>query len=271
MDGDHEYMPKAKLISAGYQVDMETLMKKFHETNSLRFVDFAKCWREMRMSLIFCGFTKRVELLEFVEECCIITSGELSESNDVSRRVAALYLLYSLHFKQPMNVKSPIRVTIKMYAEIKSLIEFARANGHYDIFYCWRKLVTGGSIEQVHALRLYGPAYIRGSKLLPGFVRSTNELAHELSDEVQPQLDELSQIHSQYMEMKRAIKDSGYNGQVEMLGCITDNILSDFKKRLSLFTEAYTTQPLNQLAVTNEAEDIGAKRRKLRNRPMQSS
>ena len=51
-------------LSAGFRSDVEKLLRKFSDTDSLRYQSFCEVWKEMKMSFVFAGREDRWELRE---------------------------------------------------------------------------------------------------------------------------------------------------------------------------------------------------------------
>ena len=92
-------------ITAGAKQDICTLISKvtalFDEYQSPRFNHFIDIWKEMKFGLIFCGRQTFRELYEFTEDLFDLVKIQAMSPNNFGNRAAAIYLLYSLYFKQP--------------------------------------------------------------------------------------------------------------------------------------------------------------------------
>ena len=92
-------------IAAGAQLDISNLIEKatalFDEFQTLRFHHFVDIWKDMKFGLIFCGRQTFRELYEFTEDLFDLVKLQALPPNMFGSRAAAIYLLYSLYFKQP--------------------------------------------------------------------------------------------------------------------------------------------------------------------------
>jgi hypothetical protein len=55
-------------IASGVKTDCQTLLEKFKATESVRFKEFVKIWKDMKFPCIYCGRESFAELYEFTEE-----------------------------------------------------------------------------------------------------------------------------------------------------------------------------------------------------------
>ena len=98
------YNPFQPLIH-GVDFDVQSLIKQtvaiFDETNTLRITHFTKVWHKMQFGLIFHGRQGFRELTEFTEDLFRIVKSYTLKHNDMGIRAAAIYLWYTLYFKQP--------------------------------------------------------------------------------------------------------------------------------------------------------------------------
>ena len=81
----------------GLQYDIEKLLTTFVETDSVRFQDFSKIWRNLNMSRIVNGRVThndyRVILEDAYRICLIFITSQYNEQV----RIGALYTLYSFY------------------------------------------------------------------------------------------------------------------------------------------------------------------------------
>ncbi len=72
----------------------------------LAFELFSSRWKAARFSLIFCGRQMFRDLHEFTEHLFFLAAARaVDPERDLAERVAALYILYGLYFKQPILPK----------------------------------------------------------------------------------------------------------------------------------------------------------------------
>ena len=94
-----------------FLVDKDALLQAFEACDSLKFSDFARCWRDMSFSLVLYG-RRAKELKAWLTACHSVLIPDLLRHHPVNRRVFAMYMLYALFFKSPMNAdRVPVRLT----------------------------------------------------------------------------------------------------------------------------------------------------------------
>jgi hypothetical protein len=169
-----------KYIAAGFRQDMELLFSKFIDNERqnesepkseplirLRFSRFAQIWTQLNFSFIFKARINDNELREFIDEIYLEVLPNCSRDKPFERRVASLYLLYSLFVKQPQNktIQQRIRINYYYLSEIRELVEKSKQLDQLEVCYIWYKLLSLKAIDFVHVSRLMGPYYIRNSRV----------------------------------------------------------------------------------------------------------
>ena len=56
-------------------------------------------------------------------------------------RAAAIYLWYTLYFKQPTRPKVRLHVDKREYSDLNKFLKQCREERHWEIVYCWSKLI----------------------------------------------------------------------------------------------------------------------------------
>jgi hypothetical protein len=69
--------------------------------------------------------------------------------------------------------------------------------------------------------------------------------------------------------MKSSVTDSSAGAGSILLDCVSEDILAEFQAKLQMFTDAHLGLT-RQLAIGNAPEDIGTKRRRLKDRAMKT-
>jgi hypothetical protein len=144
---------------------------------------------------------------------------------------------------------------------------YSSLNAHWDIMHVWKSLYETGGVQYVHASRYYGPSFIKASQFVPGFVRPVEQLTQLFKQAINPHLEEASKVHAFYMKMKEDIKDNANLGKTESYS-VTDDIAADFMNKLEKATIPLATHTVEIERAASPSSDIGAKRRRLKNRAM---
>ncbi|KAK6640442.1 hypothetical protein RUM44_012136 [Polyplax serrata] len=129
----------------GVRQDVVKLFKLFANSNSVRYEDFCKIWKEMKFYTIF--RPNHIERLEFIEEIFQIVKEYLLSVYEFHTRIAALYTLYGLYYKQPMSPSVRIRFTKTEWAEVQSLVKTCKAEKHLDAVFIYLNLYVNGAFH----------------------------------------------------------------------------------------------------------------------------
>jgi len=138
-------------IGAGLNEDIERIIylayDEFEKQEGPRFKLFIEVWQKTCLGQIFSGRESFREMFEFSEELFVrvkrfALSKQHGKPNHQLVRCAALYMLYSLYFKQPCRPRAKIRLVASELSELVSLVEGAKREAHWDVLYAWCKLLT---------------------------------------------------------------------------------------------------------------------------------
>ena len=166
-------------------------------------------------SFIFYYFSRRFnenDLHEFIDECFIICLSQMSQDKSLERRIAGLYLLYSMYVKQPLNehrtqqLDIKIRMTQDDLFNARQLYSDCHSAGLKNICFLWFKLLSIGAIHFVFANRQnYGPSYMMNSRLTDQ--KMVNRIMVSYKTE-KDKMARIQDIYSAYILIKETIKKS---------------------------------------------------------------
>ena len=88
--------------ATGFRSDVESLLASFIGTDSVRFEDFSRVYREMSFGLVF-YLLEDEEVPVFIDCAYSIAREFLQSKFQFQVRVGALYLLYALFMQQPLT------------------------------------------------------------------------------------------------------------------------------------------------------------------------
>jgi len=147
-------------LSAGARQDIRQLLHRtailFDEYGDLRFQHFADIFQQMKFPLIFAGRTSFKEMFELTEDLIELAKQETFSHNKTPLRVAALYLIYSLYFKQPFRPKTRIKLSLSEYKEMVSFVNECRLKKHWEVPFVFFKLVLDDAFQYVAISRPVG-------------------------------------------------------------------------------------------------------------------
>lgn len=145
-------------ILVGLDEDIERFIflvfDEFEKDEGPRFKTFTQIWHQIGFGLIWCGREKFREMFEFTEEMLgkvkkYALSTFNKKPNNQLVRFAAIYMLYSLYFKQPCRPMAKIRLVMSEMQDLLSTVELARQEKHWDVTYAWVKLFSEHSFHYV--------------------------------------------------------------------------------------------------------------------------
>jgi len=151
-------------VMVGVDEDIERtiflVFEEFEKTAGPRFKTFLEIWHKTSFGLIFCGREKFRELFEFTEELLgkvkkYAMSIHNKKPNNQLVRFAAIYMLYSLYFKQPCRPMVRIRLVQDEMVDLLATVELARQENHWDVMFAWCKMFTSHAFHYVaHPVQL---------------------------------------------------------------------------------------------------------------------
>merc|ERR1712062_335477 len=208
------YHPFQPLIH-GVNYDVTSLLNQtvalFDATGTLRISHFTKIWRKMNFGLIFHGRQGFRELTEFTEDLLKIVKSYTLKHNKMGIRAAAIYLWYTLYFKQPTRPKVRLHVDKREYSDLNRFMKQCREERHWEIVYCWSKLIADHAFvfqasNKRLGLEFSGKAsrtnLVSTKKPSKGFDSFFND------SEYKEVYESLQQTHTKYSAMKKALTGS---------------------------------------------------------------
>ena len=162
------------------------------------------------MLQIFHGRKSYRELYEFTEDVFQIVKSYSLFPNEFGTRAAAFYLLHTLYFKQPCRPKVKIYFEYDQYEDLSQWINECRAGRHWEIVYCWAKLITDHAFHFCASVKFLGLEFASksGDRLSDKPGKSRKNFAPDplyKQDSFREILESLSKTHGQYENMKKAL------------------------------------------------------------------
>ncbi|XP_056250319.1 snRNA-activating protein complex subunit 1b [Seriola aureovittata] len=184
--------------------DCEELLRRFQETDSVRFEVFSKIWREMNFAQIFygtMGHEKRAFSRLVLDSSCRFFLPPFS----FQIRVGGLYLLYSLYRCQTASPSEQIRLALKDWDDMKKFEKDAVDAQHIDVVYIFRQLMF---LKAFHFTAM--PTQLTYNKkkkaersaLCEEFIERASRPQQLINIEL---LEELSNIHELYKKLKSSV------------------------------------------------------------------
>ncbi|XP_077560033.1 uncharacterized protein LOC144174912 isoform X2 [Haemaphysalis longicornis] len=231
-----------KKVTAGFQVDMNTLLARYSASKSVRFSEFAKCFREAKFSLIFCARKDPRELRLMVEEMVSVVLKLWAPTTTFPEKVFGLYMLYAIYTMQPLKPKAKLRLKLCHMSVMTQLLHKCEQEQHLDACYIINRL------------------YMEKCFFYTASVRQ-----------------QLSHIHDEYVKAKSSQQSSD---SVRELTMISDNLFANFGRQISLLRAKYraieedaskATKEVEDTPDEEHTEDIGTRRTRLRDKVFRSA
>ncbi|XP_061531410.1 snRNA-activating protein complex subunit 1b [Phycodurus eques] len=119
--------------------DCEELLARFQQTDSVRFENFSRIWREMKFGQIFYGTAGR-EKRAFSRLVLDVASVYFLPPFSFQIRVGGLYLIYGLYHCQTASPRVGIRVALKDWEDVLGFQKDALGAQHLDAVFVLRRL-----------------------------------------------------------------------------------------------------------------------------------
>ncbi|KAJ3600473.1 hypothetical protein NHX12_031454 [Muraenolepis orangiensis] len=204
--------------------DVEELLGRFQQTDSVRYETFSAIWRSMSFSDVFLGTIEMCEMRRFCRVAFATASKYFLGPFSYQIRVGGLYLLYGFYNTQLAVPQSAIRLALKDWPYVQNFLKESVQSRHYDVIYILGKLFATKAIHFVampHFLTFRKHRNHRIEPLCAGFLSRTQRVQELVYTELQ---DEVSNVQTLYQSMMR--------GVVERTGLISV-VLPDFPSRLN--------------------------------------
>jgi len=216
-------------IDAGLDEDIERIIYKvfdeFEKQAGPRFTIYTEIWHETGLGRIFNGRDSFREMFQFTEEVflhvqrfCLSTLD--GKPNHILVRYAAIYMLYSLFYKQPCRPRVMIRLLKEELDDMLETIMIARQENHWDVVYAWSKLFTGHSFHYVATQGQMGMEVAmqmeEEQKEVIEKKKATVKENYFKSKEFLGLMKNMEKAHSQYVSMKTNLVSKTKLGDSEL-------------------------------------------------------
>jgi len=203
-------------IAAGLSDDIERIIylafDQFEKQEGPRFNLFTDIWHKSGLGEIFTGRESFREMFEFSEELLarvkrFALSSLQGKANHQLVRFAAIYMLYSLYFKQPCRPRAKVRLVAAELEDLRATAELARAEQHWDVTFAWCRLVTGHAFHYTAAAGWMGLEVAQQLEQREAGERSSQGARDDYftSKEYTGLIRKLGKAHAKYTEMKSSL------------------------------------------------------------------
>ncbi|CAI9742210.1 Hypothetical predicted protein [Octopus vulgaris] len=253
---------KKKYIAVGVQADFEILFNKFAKCKPLNFVEFAKVWRKMKMSMICMGRQTESEAKLLIEECLWITLGYFRAPYNFEVKTGAFFLLYGLYSTQFFVPKVRIRCTLNNWEELNCFIKEAMSKKMTDVEFIFHRLCVLKAFIYVASpnnvfQREY--SYDSSEEMVKTLYNKQTPAIEELFNTENVQ--ELSALHNQYQRVKGLLYEPS-SIEFQSINLLEINPATNIMKIL----EKFHTEKESSTKKHKAEETILSRRKKLKYR-----
>ncbi|CAL8302044.1 unnamed protein product [Merluccius merluccius] len=185
--------------------DVEELLARFQQTDSVRYAHFSAIWRSMSFSDLFAGIPTMGEMKRFCRVALATASKYFLGPFSYQIRVGGLYLLYGFYNTQLAVPQCKIRFALKDWHLIRTFLEESGRSQHHDVVYVLRRLLAARAplfVAMPHLLTFCKRRVHRSEPLCAGFLGRTQRVQELVYSEL---LDEVSNVQTLYLSMKVAV------------------------------------------------------------------
>ncbi|KAM9795595.1 snRNA-activating protein complex subunit 1-like [Neosynchiropus ocellatus] len=208
--------------------DVEELLGRFQQTESIRFKDFSAIWREMSFSDVFVGLTSMSEAKRFSMVAMATSLKYFLPPYSFQIRVGGLYLMFGFYETQQSCPPVPVRLPLKDMAAVEKFIEDSEVAGHHDVVYIYHKLLSEKALSFTAMPELLDYTRSRKPKkaMCEALMGRTTAVQELLPSE---RLEELHNIQAHYETMKKNTGEGGRQAAMthpdfadQLHGCLLD-------------------------------------------------
>ncbi|XP_045885895.1 snRNA-activating protein complex subunit 1-like [Micropterus dolomieu] len=184
--------------------DVEELLARFQQTDSVRYGEFSAIWREMSFSDVFLGVTRVGELRRFCRITLATAMKYFLPPYNYQIRVGGLYLMFGFYHTQLARPPVQIRLCLRDYAQVQKFLKDSVEAGHQDVVYIYQKLVADKAIHYTampHFLTFQKQRKQKEEPVCAEFLGRTTAIQELLSGD---SVEELTNIQSHYEKLKEA-------------------------------------------------------------------
>lgn len=149
---------------------------------------------------------------EFIDECYSLILTQVTSDKPLNRRIAALYLLYGMYMKQPLDeqLKNKLDVKIRLnfnhLAALRELFNQCNAQKIYQPCYIWYRLLAFKAYHFVfHEKQNFGPHYSRHNTADQSSSNAIGVWMDELQTEVAEKVDGFHELADYYHLMREEV------------------------------------------------------------------
>ncbi|KAI4798138.1 hypothetical protein KUCAC02_022267 [Chaenocephalus aceratus] len=182
--------------------DVEELLARFQQSDSIRYEYFSAAWRQMGFSDVFIGIVSMAEQKRFSRVTLATAVKYFLPPYSYQIRVGGLYLMFALYNTQLAVPRVPIRLALGDWDIIQRFLKDSVNSGHQDVVFIYHKLVAAKAIHftaMPHFLSFLKLRKRKQNNVCAEFIGRSMAVQELFSADI---LEEVSNIESQYEKLK---------------------------------------------------------------------
>lgn len=187
--------------------DVEELLARFQQTDTVRFELFSDIWRQMRFQEVFLGVHRQNELKSFCKITLNTAIKYFLPPYSYQIRVGGLYLMFAFYNTQTIVPPLLLRLPLRDWDSIHKFLKDSEEAGHLDVVYIYRKLFAAKAIyftAMPNTLKYNHQRKMKSERMCSEFIGRSTVIQELLASEI---LEEQNNIQSQYEKLKKAMGD----------------------------------------------------------------
>lgn len=208
--------------------DVEELLARFQQADTVRYEVFSAVWREMKLSDVSFGIGRAGNMKRFARTTLATAIKYFLPPYNFQIRVGGLYLMFGFYHTQLAVPKVQIRISLRDWPSVQNFLRDSADSGHLDVIYIYRKLTAAKAVHYTampHYLtfrRQRRPA--KEPPVCAEFLGRTAAVQELLSSDF---IEELSNIQSRYEKLKEVAEVGSEVSMVHrnLPACMSDTLL----------------------------------------------
>lgn len=201
-------MPRAVLLYTEFfyeplTEDVDELLARFQQTDSVRYEVFSAIWRDMSFSDVFRGMANMSEMKRFCRVALATAVKYFLPPYSFQIRVGGLYLMFAFYHCQPSAPPVKIRLALEDWPDVQRFVKESAASNHHDVVYIYQKLVATKAIHYVavqHFLTFQKQRKPKKEATCAAFVGRSEVVQELLGSDI---LEEMEVVQNQYEKFKK--------------------------------------------------------------------
>nr|XP_019959341.1 PREDICTED: snRNA-activating protein complex subunit 1-like [Paralichthys olivaceus] len=184
--------------------DVEQLLARFQQADSVRYEVFSAIWRNMGLSDVFLGITSTGEKKRFSRVTLATAMKYFLSPYSYQIRVGGLYLMFGFYHTQPAVPPAKVRIALKDWDQVQKFLKDSVEAGHHDVLYIYKKLVSIKAIHYTampHFLSFQKQRKPKKEPVCAQFLGRTTAVQELVSADF---LEEMNNVQAQYEKLKEA-------------------------------------------------------------------